>query len=275
MKSLSYLVGLTGFGLIGSTWFWNVNKKKAEQTVLTILTANDIYELDPANSGIGGMAELSTIIKSEKANSKNSITTINGDFLAVTSLAPIVKGSHMVDVFNSMNIDYVVPGNHEFDFGPSELKKRIEESNFEWIATNIFESDAKTVFKGCISTKILEIDGFKIGLFGICTHESKFLSFPGDTVFSPGVEISQQAVNFLKEQGVEVIIAITHQSLPEDQELAKKVNGINLIIGGHEHSPFTLFEGETLIHKSGQNGNFLGRIDLFIERIKYFFFFFI
>jgi 2',3'-cyclic-nucleotide 2'-phosphodiesterase (5'-nucleotidase family) len=146
---------------------------------------------------------------------------MNGDFLAVTSIANIVKGAHMVEILNAMNIDYAVPGNHEFDYGPSELKQRIKESKFDWLGTNVLEPDGSTVFEGCLSTKMIEVDGYKIGLFGICTYETKFLSYPGDTIFAPVVETSQRAVNFLKDQGADVIIAITHQSLSEDQELAK------------------------------------------------------
>jgi len=173
----------------------------------------------------------------------------------------------MIDVFNAMNIDLVVPGNHEFDYGPKELKKRIAESKFEWIATNVLEADRSSVFLGCLPYKIVQVEDFKVGFFGITTHETCHLSFPGDTIFGHVVTTSQKVVQLLKEKGADVIIAITHQSLPEDQELAKKVLGINLIIGGHEHSPFTIFEGDTMIHKSGQNANFLGRIDINIERL--------
>ena len=103
-------------------------------------------------------------------------------------------------------------------------------------------------------------------MFGICTDETRHLSYPADTVFADVVATSQKAVQYLQSQGADAIIALTHQSLPEDQILAKKVPAINLILGGHEHSPFSIFEGETFIHKSGQNGNYLGRIDMKIIR---------
>ena len=49
-------------------------------------------------------------------------------------------------------------------------------------------------------------------------------------------------------------------------EISRKVPGINLMLGGHEHSPFSIFEEHTLIHKSGQNGQYLGRIDIHLDR---------
>jgi 2',3'-cyclic-nucleotide 2'-phosphodiesterase (5'-nucleotidase family) len=66
------------------------------------------------------------------------------------------------------------------------------------------------------------VDGFKVGFFGICTHETAFLSYPGEFVTFASVEkTSQIAVNSLRQEGVDVIIALTHQSLTEDIALAK------------------------------------------------------
>ena len=60
-------------------------------------------------------------------------------------------------------------------------------------------------------------------MFGVCTHETRHLSFPGETVFANVIETSKRAVDFLLEQGSDVIVALTHQSIQEDQELAKYV----------------------------------------------------
>lgn len=50
---------------------------------------------------------------------------VNGDFLVATTLSTLTKGAHMIDLFNTMHVDMVVLGNHEFDFGPDQLKQRI------------------------------------------------------------------------------------------------------------------------------------------------------
>lgn len=44
---------------------------------------------------------------------------------------------------------------------------------------------------------------------------------------------------------------------------------IDLILGGHDHSPITAYQGKTLIHKSGQNAEFIGRLDLLFQRNMY------
>ena len=54
-----------------------------------------------------------------------------------------------------MEVDYAVLGNHEFDYGPNELKKRIKESKFKWFGTNVLEKDNETIFEGYISKLFL------------------------------------------------------------------------------------------------------------------------
>ena len=66
--------------------------------------------------------------------------------------------------------------------------------------------------------------------------------------------------------GADVVIALTHLTIAEDRALAQQVPGISVILGGHDHSPMTWYEGGTLIHKSGYDAHYLGRIDLVMEK---------
>ena len=45
----------------------------------------------------------------------------------------------------------------------------------------------------------------------------------------------------LQELNVDVVIAITHLRMPNDILLAKEVPGIDVILGGHDHSPYLPF----------------------------------
>ena len=72
-------------------------------TEITILTFNDVYDFNSDHEGLGGLSELQTIIEKEKKKEKNVICCLNGDFLEVSSLASIYKGSHMIDIFNEMS----------------------------------------------------------------------------------------------------------------------------------------------------------------------------
>jgi 2',3'-cyclic-nucleotide 2'-phosphodiesterase (5'-nucleotidase family) len=73
-------------------------------------------------------------------------------------------------------------------------------------------------------------------------------------------------VKQLKKAGADVIVALTHLFIDDDKKLAEEVPEIDLILGGHDHDPFTWHDGHTLVHKSGQNAYFLTRIDLVINK---------
>ncbi|KAF0716570.1 hypothetical protein As57867_002765, partial [Aphanomyces stellatus] len=159
---------------------------------------------------------------------------------------------------------------HEFDFGSDVLVERVKESNFKWFGSNVRDKATNNVLGGGLDTVIFPIGpngAIKVGMFGVCTPETPQLSFPGDKVYFQDIfETSKRCVEELKSQGADIIVALTHVSIAHDKLLAKKVPGIDVMIGGHDHDPFTLYQGNTFIHKSGQNAYWLGRLDFDISK---------
>jgi 2',3'-cyclic-nucleotide 2'-phosphodiesterase (5'-nucleotidase family) len=63
-----------------------------------------------------------------------------------------------------------------------------------------------------------------------------------------------------------VIVAVTHLNITEDIQLARDVDGIHLILGGHEHIPIQFLIGSTLILKAGTDAQYLGVVDLAVDK---------
>lgn len=238
-----------------------------KEAVFTILTFNDVYEIVPDQKGRGGFAEMMTLLEEERGRSAHCITTVNGDFLSPCILSIFDKGAHRVDLFNKMKIDVVSLGNHEFDFGPDEVLKRIKESEFPWLAANAIGLDGHP-FTGDQQKIIVDVEGIKVGIFGLVTVETPELSSTEKKVcFAPLVYTARQIIQDLKEEGVEVFIALTHLLFEEDKMLAEEVPDIHLILGGHDHEVFTYYDNtNALVHKSGQNAYYLTRVDLFLDK---------
>ncbi|MEE8272215.1 MAG: metallophosphoesterase, partial [Alphaproteobacteria bacterium] len=112
----------------------------AEPTNLTFLHINDVYEFAPVR-GQGGFAQLMTLLREERAEADNSLTTVGGDYLSPSLLSGLDQGANMIAMFNAVGVDYVSLGNHEFDFGPDVAMQRMADSNFPWIATNVLDAD--------------------------------------------------------------------------------------------------------------------------------------
>ncbi|MBT3359091.1 MAG: bifunctional metallophosphatase/5'-nucleotidase [Rhodospirillales bacterium] len=230
----------------------------AAPTKVTFLHTNDVYEISPSG-GQGGLAELMTLLRKERAAADHAITTFGGDLISPSVMSGLTKGAQMIDVFNAIGVDVAVPGNHEFDFGPEVAAKRMGESKFPWLAANVSGA------AGMTDVLTIKAGDFTIGFFGLIAPETDVLSSPGTGIkFADVFETAEAAVKKLKAAGADVIVALTHLDIAVDRELAG-VRGINLILGGHDHDPITFYEGGVLIHKSGYDAHYLGAIDVSLE----------
>src|SRR6266851_7794748 len=77
-----------------------------QSATLTLLTVNDVYEVAPVQ-GQGGLAELLTLLRAERATATHHLTTVNGDFLSPSLMSSLFRGAHMVALFNALGVDVV------------------------------------------------------------------------------------------------------------------------------------------------------------------------
>lgn len=237
---------------------------------VTFVQINDVYEIAPMQGGkIGGVARVSTLKKEELAKNPNTFMVMAGDFLSPSVYNSLkyegksIRGRQMVESLNTAGLDFAVFGNHEFDIKENELQERINESTFKWIASNTFhktESGAapfvKTNSAGTESipeSYILELqdrDGTKakIGFIGLTLpfNKANYVSYTNE------LDVAEKLYNELKLT-CDAVVAITHLAIEEDMILAKKVPGISLIMGGHEHDMQFKKIGDLYITKAHAN----------------------
>lgn len=238
----------------------------ADPVTVTLLHTNDVYEISP-REGRGGLAELATLLERERTNAEHSITTFGGDLISPSVLSGMTQGAQMIELYNLLGTDVAVLGNHEFDFGPEVAAERIAQSEFPWLGTNVLGPDGKPAV-GAVDLHVMEVGGYRIGFFGLLAPETDVLSAPGpDITFAPLLETATAAIERLKADGADVIVALTHDDLADDRDLARQVEAIDLILGGHDHDPMTFYDGGTLIVKAGYDAHYLAAVDLRIERL--------
>ncbi|MEB3206334.1 MAG: bifunctional UDP-sugar hydrolase/5'-nucleotidase [Vampirovibrionales bacterium] len=239
---------------------------QAEQACITLFTLNDVYHVSAIDGGKrGGLGRVATLIKQLRLKHPNSMLILAGDTLAPSLESKLTEGAHMIDAWNALGVDLATLGNHEFDFGPAVLQQRVKESKFPWMIANVFYQERP--FEGMPATVIREFSGVKVGFFGVLTPETLGISKAGPAVnITDPVEAAKKAVKKLKQQGADVIVAVTHLSLAEDILLAQQVSGIHVIVGGHEHTLIELLVGKVPIFKVGSDARNLGHIELTVNR---------
>jgi 2',3'-cyclic-nucleotide 2'-phosphodiesterase (5'-nucleotidase family) len=218
-----------------------------------VMAVNDIYNIEGIDARkSGGMARLRSLRKQMSHQDEQVLLLHAGDFLFPSSMSSQYKGEQMIDLMNALNgadqgFDdrfYVVFGNHEFDKKKMKdapmLAQRIEESDFYWLGTNITldktaTKDTKGFRRSLLTNDITEINGVKVGIYGLTTD----IAIPEyATIDNDYLAVSKRQIRQLKAKGAEVIIAVTHLRIAEDEQLLKQLgdNGPDVIFGGHEHA---------------------------------------
>lgn len=234
---------------------------------ITLLQLNDVSQFTSVDRGArGSLARVSTLRRNIARESPNLLFVLAGNTISPSVESLTYRGQQMVDAWNAAGLDYAAFGNHEFDFGPDVLRERVRESRFTWLAANVIDKKTGKPFADTPPYVIREFEGVKIGLFGLLTPQTAVLSLPGaDLEFQQPSAAAKSAIRELRRLGARVIVAITHQSLEEDQALARQVSGIDLIIGGHTRTIIQSLSGNTPIIKMSADARDLGRIQLNVD----------
>lgn len=200
---------------------------------LTILHTNDVH----ANYG-DTLARQTTLINRIRAEVPNVLLVDGGDRFLGTLYYKLYKGEMAQWAMNLQGYHGMTVGNHEFDDGPANLARFIRGANFPVLSANLDVSAEPELADLLKPWAIVEIGGVPIGLVGLTTEDVDILSSPGPNVkVKSAVDSLRQAVSELEAQGVNKIIVLTHLGYEVDKALASQVDGVDIIVGGHSHTP--------------------------------------
>jgi 5'-nucleotidase len=236
---------------------------------VTLLQLNDVYQMETdRNTGRGGLARIATLRKQIEAENPNTVLVLAGDTLSPSVESTLFQGKQMIALWNQLGLDVAALGNHEFDFGTEVLMQRLQESHFPWLAANVFLKKQAIKEQASILPYTLKtLDGLKIGFMGLLTPETTVSSFPGKHVrIIPPLSVVQSTLAKLEAAGADVIVAVTHQGMPEDKQLATLYGKqLAIIMGGHEHTLMQAIANGVPVFKVGSDAQQLGKIDLWID----------
>lgn len=231
----------------------------ADAKELTLLYTNDIESVyEPVESTwrqdmdrMGGMAQLTTLIRQERAAAEPSLLLDAGDMFT-GSLSKATGGRLVFDLYSAMGYDAVNLGNHEFEYGWRALREVMPRARFPVLNANIFFEGADVSF-GQPYTILLAGD-IRVGVLGSMGIDA-FLNTimksnrAGLIALTP-LEILQPIIDQIRPE-VDFLVVLTHQNrtapmqtdkesdpevqrgFDEDYELAGALRGVDMIIGGH------------------------------------------
>ncbi len=241
-------------------------------------TCNNFETLAEKFGKMGGIAHMKPIIdhvKKERGE-KNVLLLDSGDTWQGTAVALKTDGAAIVEAQNYLGVDVMV-GHWEFTYGKERVMELIKMLDGEFISQNVIDNDPfSDDFEELIFPPytIKEIGGAKIGIIG---QSFPFTSTANPKKFTEGWSFAlrheslQEFINELRnEKKVDCIVVLSHDGFSVDQELAKKVKGVDFILSGHTHdpSPKPIIVDDTVILISGSHGKYVGRLDIDIKDKK-------
>ncbi len=296
-------------------------RAQANQAHLRIMETTDLhvhvfpydYYGDRENDTMG-LSRTATIIDQIRAEATNSVLVDNGDFLQGNPMGDYIayeRGMKEGDIhpivagMNVLGYDAGTLGNHEFNYGLDFMNATLAGANFPFVCANVARG---TLAENAVDDDLLiepyvildrtltdgagEEHPIRIGLIGfvppqIMNWDSRHLV--GHVETRDIVKAAEAWVPRMKEDGAELIIALSHSGMgPAQYEenlenasiLVAGIAGIDAVVTGHSHLVFPgpQFDGVdgldnaagTINGKPGVMGGFwgshLGLIDLLLER---------
>jgi 5'-nucleotidase len=205
----------------------------------------------------GGFSRIATRAKQLKAtalqHNRDFIFVHAGDCFQGTLYFSLFKGKANSDMLNALGIDVMTIGNHELDMGNEPVAAFLDRIQFPLLAGNwdlsneiktkshhlsgrsnlfSYQADQQTARW---MTRV--VDGEPVAIFGVSLDKMADISnVDPDTPFINAVETARNTVRAIQKSGINKIILVSHLGFDGDCALAKDVDDISLIIGGHSHT---------------------------------------
>lgn len=270
---------LSRFALASLSLFL-VGLLSAEDVEITILHTNDIHQ------NLERLPRIAGYVADCRAAQPNMLFLDAGDwFDRGSSLVTLTQGDALYGAMAGMGYDAWVVGNHDWAYGGARLVELMETYPVPVLATNL-ATTRPSLPENIVSTMVKDFDGIRVGLFGITldTYGKSAKSRPNLYVLDCR-ESASKAVADLKDQGADIIVAVTHLGFekmshekgrsfhPSDQDLVRENPDIDVVIGGHSHQ---LLKEETIrdvhretgsiITQAGALATYVGRLTLQVDK---------
>jgi len=270
---------------------------------LVVLHTNDVHShLDPfqtkGGAEVGGIAARAALIAREKSRGGRVLLLDAGDLVQGTPYYNRFRGEPDHKLLDLLGYDAIALGNHDLDDGVAAWRARASATRTPIVSANVFADgsvpgadegkwivpasmakSARWVGGGKVPAGtelhllatpyvILERDGLKVAILGLTTYSIDRIVAArknrGVAVGNP-VAAAQYWVPRLRKEA-DIVIALTHLGVDQDRKLVDQIPGIDLVIGGHSHSPLyrPILESAgmgrpTPIAQAGSWGRYLGR----------------
>ena len=236
---------------------------------LTILHTSDLHaRFLPDAQGKGGFAYVAAAIRKEKESCRDCLVLDAGDIVQGSPASTLFRGLPSYEVVNHFGIDVSTLGNHEFDYGWKRIYDFTSTASFPIVCANVTDDQGR--FLTGKPYTIVNVNGIRIGiigiLMGVLLDGFTTPDLVGPWKIANPVETARTYARQLQDR-TDLIIALSHITTAEMDEMLTKAPEVSVIIAGHEHAGLeTMRRVEDRVGVRVKSyGRELGRLELDVD----------
>lgn len=258
------MVRTLGKGLLAASFLALSSGAALADYELNILHINDLHsrieainkydstcsaEETEKNECFGGIARVKTAIETRRKEltdaGANVLVLDAGDQFQGSLFYTTYKSEAVAEFMNGIGFDAMAVGNHEFDDGPEELAKFLDQAKFPIISGNTVAGADTPIANRIPGYVIKEMGGEKVAVVSVLATDTDETSSPGKSVFfEDEITYLKGVIPQIEAEGANKIILLSHVGYVRDQEIAAAVDGIDVIVGGHSHTLLSNTDGK-------------------------------
>lgn len=264
---------------------------------LTVFETSDVhgylfptdYQSRKQEAGFG-LFKLAALLENERKELNGpSLTIENGDVIQGSPFTHYIvkekkEASVIMDALNKCQFDAGVIGNHEFNYGLDYLNSAVKRADFPILSANILNEQNKPAFGDAY--KIFEQEGLKVAVLGLTTPYIPNWEHPENyegLSFQSAVDCAKEYVPYLKERA-DVVIVSYHGGFEKDlhtgeeteiqtgenegYKLLHEVEGIDVLLTGHQHRVIAEVVNGTAVVMPGDKGKYLGKVTIVFDEMN-------
>ena len=220
-----------------------------DEVTLNIYSINDFHGSIFEDGSNAGISKLGLYLSDLDQNT--SIILSAGDMFQGTAVSSMSRGKVVVDAMNYIGFDAMTIGNHEFDWGDTEISKFVDgqsdngEVNFPLLGANIIDKRTNEIAAFAKPYAVFEKSGVKIGVIGIIGHDQEYdilASYVKNYSFEDELEAIKKYSYILRTQEMcDIVIVSCHTDTEMINQQLLNLSGdyqVDAILNGHTHQSY-------------------------------------
>lgn len=236
----------------------------ADSASATIIFVSDISRISDRGPR-ADLARVAALVERERSSGRTVILVHGGNGLSPSIAASFTKGAYMIEILNAMDVDLMVAGRSDFEFGPEQALRRFKQARFPVLAANVREVSG-VALDGLSDTWIESVGGFSIGFVGLSSRVTTLVSPTNDLTFSDQIKVAKQKIEALRARKVDIVVGVADATAEERRALEAAGLFDILYTSGGTAEAVARTDGQKVILHTGTKRSVIAAVDIEMQR---------